>query len=70
MSTTEEIVSYDLTDFTTGGDAGVGCYVTCPRCKTRVQVAESAWWDTECQCGLRWELDIRAVGRKARRDEL
>lgn len=53
-----------IEDITTGGEAGTGGYVTCPKCGDRIQVAEYPWWDIKCSCGLSWEIDISAVGTK------
>ena len=47
-----------------GSDCGAIFEMTCPECGDRIRLAESGWWDTTCECGIKWELEIYAVGNK------
>jgi len=42
-------------------DGGHGFSFRCPECKIMMQVAESPWWDTTCECGYKWRLRIEGV---------
>jgi len=60
----EKLESTDLEFESNGGDAGIVCKVTCPKCKDVIRVGENSWWDTECSCCLVWNLSLTAIGTK------
>lgn len=41
-------------------DAGAQYTVQCPQCKAEISCADAPWWDTTCECGLRWR--VTAIG--------
>ena len=57
-----EKYAYDLEFQHSGGDAGVVYSFRCPDCDMMIEVAESMWWDNTCECNVKWDLSVRAVG--------
>ena len=59
------IYAEDITPFDNmGSDAGAGFDAKCPDCKAVIQVSEHQWWDSICECGLKWKLSIIATAEK------
>ena len=63
----DKIYAKEIEFKNTGGDAGMIYNIICPECKETIKVAEYSWWDTECECGYTWELEITGVGKKLKR---
>lgn len=48
----------NFTSFDVHSDAGSwGMEGRCPRCNDNVRLAEHAWWDPVCDCGIWWDAD-------------
>lgn len=42
----------------TGTDAGICVEAQCPDCHETITVAEKQWWESKCECGRVWNMDI------------
>lgn len=60
----KELISNEIEFLHSGSDSGMTFSVKCPECKMKIRIAESQWWDTECECRLHWSLEIQGKGKK------
>ena len=45
-----------------GRQVGDALEFRCPICKETLTWVPYAWWQSECDCGFMWHVDINAVG--------
>ena len=59
-----KIESGDVEIIRISDEAGTIYKITCPECRGVVEWAPYKWWDSICDCGFQWTIDIVGKGYK------